>query len=134
MKSIPPRRLHRWVSAALILLLLVSAGWSVSPDAFADWLRIEAAAAADFDGPMPSGALERAMKAQCNRGCHASTQFLAICASDLTVFLPPPTATIDFDQPRSMSSMLFAPPHPPPRPQTLGVQLPNPMTLSKDSR
>jgi hypothetical protein len=86
MQSLFSPRTRRQVSRASIVLLLFSLGWSVSAEAFNDWLGTETAAASQESGKRPcSSPCKPAMKDACNGGCHALSQLLGLSPGEITV-------------------------------------------------
>ena len=70
----------RQIVAVLLTALLVNAlCWSVSPDAFADWISNEESAAAEQPDTVKKSAVsgEHSQKTEksCNEGCHACCHF-----------------------------------------------------------
>ena len=92
----------------------------MTPEAFSDWLRIEAAEPMDALDFAPLSPVDRSVKVTCNGGCHADMHFLALCSPEGSVS-PLSMIQIHFGQPGALSSITYAPPHHPPRLEGLNL-------------
>jgi hypothetical protein len=78
-------RKHRPAIALLLIAFLVNAlCWSVSPDAFADWISTEQGAAEQLGVSKQPVSGDHSQKSDkpCNEGCHACCHFQGVASLD----------------------------------------------------
>jgi hypothetical protein len=122
MKSAFSGPVRRGLSAGCMLLPLWSAGWSVSTDAFSDWLRAEAAGGVQTSNPPSSPSAHHAPKVTCNGGCHALTQFLGLAWGAFAIPRDGVACVRFPEEPQTLRSTFSDRPYHPPRHISLSLE------------